>query len=412
MTSTPSTPSLPLVAQSLVRIDESDPDEPRFRMLETVRAYAAERLAERGEIDATVGRLARYLIGVVQAVRDDLQGPAHRAAAERLDRERDEIRSAIDWALKVDDAETVGWLLTPLLTYWWSRGLLPMTHDLAEKAATLPSAARLSPYASALLLGAQGMAMVAVGQTADAEPLLARTLETATTLGNARLRAYALLGLGGTLANRNAGQASQRLHDAAEAFRATGDWWGLAITLSTRGQLALAAGDHAAAETMHEEALAAAETVNNDYLRAQVLDMLGLDAATAGNVTAARDRYSVAVALHTRLLDYEGSANCLSGLAGLAFGQKRPGVSARLTGAACYARRIVGVAVWPGMQSIDQAQRAAITAALSPASFTAATAEGTRMRIPDALSYGLAATAADQASDPFPAWASRLRPAT
>ena len=104
-------------------------------------------LAERGEVSATVGRLARYLIGVVEAVRDDLQGPDHRAVAERLDRERDEIRSAIDWALQVDDAETVGWLLTPLLTYWWSRGLLPMTHDLAEKAAALPSAAGLAPYA-------------------------------------------------------------------------------------------------------------------------------------------------------------------------------------------------------------------------------------------------------------------------
>jgi len=185
--------------------------------------YAAERLAERGETDATVGRLARYLIGVVQTVRNDLQGPAYRAAAERLDRERDEIRSAIDWALKVDDAETVGWLLTPLLTYWWSRGLLPMTHDLAEKAAALPSAARLAPYASALLLGAQGMAMVVVGQTTEAEPLLAHTLKTATTLGNARLRAYALLGLGGALANRSAGEASERLDDAAEAFRGTGD---------------------------------------------------------------------------------------------------------------------------------------------------------------------------------------------
>jgi predicted ATPase len=401
-----------LVAQSLVRVDESDPDEPRFRMLETVRAYAAERLAERSETDATVGRLARYLIGVVQAVRDDLQGPAHRAVAERLDRERDEIRTAIDWALKVDDAETVGWLLTPLLTYWWSRGLLPMTHDLAEKAAALPSAACLAPYASALLLGAQGMAMVVVGQTAEAEPLLARTLETATTLGNARLRAYALLGLGAALAQRSAGEAGQRLDNAAEAFRATGDWWGLAITLSTRGQLALAAGDHAAAKAMHVEALAAAETVDNDYLRAQVLDMLGLDAATAGDVTGARDRYSAAAALHTRLLDYEGSAFCLSGLAGLALSQERPGVSARLTGASGYARRIVGAAVWPGMQSIDQAQRAAVTAALSPASFTAATAEGARMRIPDALAYGLAATAAQQVSDPFPAWGSRLRPAT
>jgi hypothetical protein len=41
------------------------------------------------------------------------------------------------------------------------------------------------------------MVMVVIGQTTEAEPLLARTLETATTVGNARLRAYALLGLGG-----------------------------------------------------------------------------------------------------------------------------------------------------------------------------------------------------------------------
>jgi predicted ATPase len=401
-----------LVAQSLVRVDESGPDEPRFRMLQSVRAYAAERLAERGETDATVGRLARYLIGVVQAVTEDLKGTAHHAAAEHLDRERDEIRSAIDWALKVDDAETVGRLLTPLLTYWWSRGLLPMTYDLAEQAAALPSAARLSPYASALLLCAQGTAMVVVGQTAQAEPLLARSLETAITLGDTQLQAYTLLGLGGAVAERSTDEASQRLGDAAEAFRATHDWWGVVVSLSSRGTLALATGDHAAAEAMHQEALAAAETADNDYLRAQLIDMLGLDAATAGDLTGARDHFTAAAALHTRLLDYEGSAYCLSGLAGLALRQEKPAVSARLIGASGYALRTIGAAVWPGMRSIEQAQRAAITAALRPASFAAATAEGTRMRIPDALAYGLAATAAQQESDPFPAWTVRLRSAT
>jgi hypothetical protein len=42
--------------------------------------------------------------------------------AERLDRERDEIRSAIDWALMVDDAETFGWLLTsPKPSHCWRK---------------------------------------------------------------------------------------------------------------------------------------------------------------------------------------------------------------------------------------------------------------------------------------------------
>jgi hypothetical protein len=113
-----------------------------------------------------------------------LQGPDHRAAGERLDRERDEIRSAIELALQTDDAETVGWLLASLFVYWWSRGLLPMTHELAERAAALPSAARLPPSASVFLLGARGISMLMIGRPAEAEPLLRRTLEAATSLGN------------------------------------------------------------------------------------------------------------------------------------------------------------------------------------------------------------------------------------
>ena len=88
-------------------------------MLDTIRAYTRERLAEREETAAIIARLVTYM---VETVRDALQGGQHRAVSQRLDHERDEIRSAIDWELQADDAETVGRLLTPLFTYWRSRG--------------------------------------------------------------------------------------------------------------------------------------------------------------------------------------------------------------------------------------------------------------------------------------------------
>ena len=400
-----------LLAQSLILIDESDAAEPRFRMLNTIRVYSREQLAARGEADATVIRLTRYLVGVVETVRDALQGPDHRAVGERLDRERDDIRSAVDWALQTDDAETVGRLLAPLFIYWWSRGLLPMTSELAERAAALPSAASLPPYASALLLEARGISMVMIGRAAEAEPLLRRTLETATALGNRRLEAYALLGLGGALVRPAVGEACQRLDDAAAAFRELGDRWGLALTLSTRGQLALLAHDHAAARSMHEEALAAAQAIDNHHLQAQVLDMLGLGAATVGDLAGARDRYAAAAELHIGLLDYEGSSYGLSGFAGLALAQGRAPAAARLIGASGYARQFVGTTIWPGMQSTTDDLAAAVAGALGPAAFAADTAAGARMRIPDALRYGLAATTEQTTSDPFPDWVSRLRPA-
>jgi predicted ATPase len=400
-----------LLAQSLILIDESDPAEPCFRMLNTIRVFARERLADRGEAEATIVRLNRYLVRLAETVREPLQGPDHRAVSERLDRERDDIRSAIDWALQSDDAETVGRLLASLFIYWWSRGLLPMTHELAERAAALPSAAMAPPAASASLLAARGMSQLMIGGAAEAEPLLVRTLAEATSLGDRRLQAYALLGLGGALVHRAVDEACQRLDEGAAAFRELGDQWGLALTLSTRGQLALLAGDDAAARRMHQEALAAAQAIDNLQLQAQILDMLGLDAAAAGDTAAARDRYAAAAELHLGLLDYEGSSYGLSGLAGVALAQGRAPAAARLIGASGYARRVIGTVIWPGMQSTIDELTAAVAGALGPAAFAAASAAGARMRIADALRYGLAATAEQATADPFPDWIARLRPA-
>ena len=400
-----------LLRQSLAYADLSDPDEPRFRMLDTIRAYARERLAERGEVDATNARLARYLIGVIETVGQALQGPEHRAVAGRLDRERDGIRSAINWALQSDDAETATRLIQPLFSYWWSRGLLSMTYELAERASALPSASRLAPYASALLLGARGLAMFVVGRAIEAEPLLRRMLETATALGDARLRAYALLGLGRSLTGRAASEARERLDGAAVIFRGLQDGWGLAMAAGTSGQLALAHGDHAAAATLLDEALAATKAIDNDHVRAVVTDMLGLQALAAGDLIRARDHYAAAAGLHARLLDYAGSSYGMFGLASLALAQDKPEVAGRLIGAASRARRIIGVSVWPGLQSTDAALKAKVAAALGPVPFATATAEGAHMHIPDALEYGLASTAPKAVQQvlplPAPAFAGR-----
>jgi predicted ATPase len=399
-----------LLAQSLILVDESDPAEPCFRMLTTIRAFASEQLVNRGEAEATIIRLNRYLVRLVESAREALQGPEHRVVSERLDRERDDIRSAIDWALGADDADTVGRLLASLFIYWWSRGLLPMTHELAERAAALPSAARLTPAAAVYLLAARGISLLMVGRAAEAEPLLRQTLVVATSLGKRRLQAYALLGLGGALVHRAVGEACQRLDEATGTFRELTDRWGLALTLSTRGQLALVAGDEAAARRMHEEALAAARAIDNDQLQAQILDMLGLDAATAGDLAAARVSYAAAAELHVRLLDYEGSSYGLSGLAGLALAQGRPSAAARLIGASDYARRVIGTAAWPGLQATIDDLAAEVAGALGPAAFAAGTTAGARMRIPDALRYGLAATAEHAISAPSPDWQAPAAP--
>jgi hypothetical protein len=99
------------------------------------------------------------------------------------------------------------------------------------------------------------------------------------------------------------------------------------------------------------------------------------------------------------------------GLARVALAQGRAPAAARLIGASDYARRVIGTVIWPGMQSTIDELAAAVADATGPADFAAATAAGARLRIADALRYGLAATAEPAASEPFPDWISRLRPA-
>lgn len=162
---------------------------------------------------------------------------------------------------------------------------------------------------------------------------------------------------------------------------------------------------------MHEEGLAAADAIENDYLRAQILDMLGLDAAMIGDLTGAREQHAAAAELHTQLLDYEGSAYGLSGLANVALAQGRAQAAARLIAASAHACEVIGAALWPAMQEPADRLAAAVRSELGPASFAAASAEGARMRIADAFGHGLAATAVGTTLDPFPEWSSNLRPA-
>jgi predicted ATPase len=382
-----------LVAQSLASADQRAADEPRFRMLDTVRAYARERLAERGEQEATLRRLADYLCAFAAEAGPRLAGPDNREWAARVDDELADLRSMTRWAITADDARTAIRMTAPLFTYWWSRGLLAQQSDAAEQVAALPSAAALPPDAAALLLWARGMFRIARGDLAGADPLLRRLVAASAEIGDVRLRAHALAGLGLATSAAATDEARGLLDDAVATFRRLGDRWGLAFALSTRGQVALQQGDAAAATALHREALAATEQIGNDFLRAQLLDLLGLDAMAAGDLAEARSRFAAAAEVHGGLLDQEGSAYCLGGFAAVAFAQGRAQAAGTLIGAAKHAREVVGAAVWPGMRPLVEAMDAAVQAALGDAGYAAALGEGARMRLPDALRYAREVTA-------------------
>ena len=108
-----------LAEKSLVRLVE-DTEEPRFRMLETIREYARERLEESGELDVLEPRFADYFLRLVEEAEPELYGPDQMRWFNRIEEEYGNIRAALAWLY--DRQELVdGLRLAGALGWFWFR---------------------------------------------------------------------------------------------------------------------------------------------------------------------------------------------------------------------------------------------------------------------------------------------------
>nr|WP_275585955.1 DUF4062 domain-containing protein [Geodermatophilus sabuli] len=354
-----------LVGHSLVTSSDAEGGEPRFRMLELVRAFAAERLRERGEEEATRERLAEHLSAVAREAGAALSGPDSRPWLARLEAEAADLEAALRWAVEHDRAELAVRLAAPLARWWWARGLLAAMAELAERTADLPSASSLPPDLAGQLLWARGATRVALGRTDEAEPLLRQLVADAQSRDDPWLLGHGLNGLAMTLPPGD-DQLAPTLDAAVAALRRSGDTWSVAFAQLFRGAVAVLAGRPEEATTIHGEALELARALGDDHLAATVSDQLGLDALLSGDPAAARVHYAEAAVLHRQGRDLEGLAYCLDGLAGLALAEGDAARAARLSGAASAARAELGVVIWPPLRPLARQLCDAIAGALGP----------------------------------------------
>ena len=99
-----------LVRHSLLRREVGDNGEARFRMLETVRSYALERLEQAGERESAARSHAEYMLRLAEETAPALFGPRQAASLERLEREHDNLAAALRWTSnRVRSAGACGW---------------------------------------------------------------------------------------------------------------------------------------------------------------------------------------------------------------------------------------------------------------------------------------------------------------
>lgn len=280
-----------LVDKSLVVVEGDD--EPRYRLLETTRLYAIERLAEAGETDALLRRHAEHFTTLAESLDESIAAHGQGAQAmARLDLERDNLLHAIAWCERADDrAAQVALRLAAALRYFWpSHALLELGRRLTlralARAETLPwDRHRVAAATSAAQL------LYWTGQLADAEALVREVGRRAEALGDGPAQATASI-LGGHIAF-----AQGRLDDAGASFdighemASRGGWVRLqGNALSGRVTLLRALGRHAEAAALHDELLALRRRDGHGFNLAVALLGATTIAADAGDAPCARDR--------------------------------------------------------------------------------------------------------------------------
>ncbi|GAA4688234.1 BTAD domain-containing putative transcriptional regulator [Pseudonocardia yuanmonensis] len=249
-----------LVARSLV-VDAHGGDG-RFRMLETVRAYAARRLDDAGERAEFARRHAEAVLALAEATAPLLRGRDQHAALARLRSERDNVDAALAWALDhVADAPEVGLRLVGALGWWWYFG----RHDegrrvvdgVLDAAVGGSPAARAVAHQAASLVWRPGACVVHPSPRCATEAAV--SLAAAEEAGADATATYAriLLAVEGVTGADPAG-AEELLTTAEQALTCAGDEWGLALTTFVRAEIGFRTGSVPLAEA-ERLALRAAE---------------------------------------------------------------------------------------------------------------------------------------------------------
>ncbi len=137
-----------LADRSLIAVDDrGEQAEPRYRMLETIREYAAERLAEAGETDLVRDRHRDHYLALAETAEPDLFGPEQAHWHARLRRDQDNLRTALAWSRDQGNAVAVARMAVALNQFWAGRGrwneLQQWVDIAADRAGDLPPSLRI-----------------------------------------------------------------------------------------------------------------------------------------------------------------------------------------------------------------------------------------------------------------------------
>jgi predicted ATPase len=418
-----------LVNKSLLQAEEATDGEAQFRMLETIREYAREKLTESGESDRAARAHAAYFLVLAEEGGGALSAGDEPRWLKRFERQHDDFRAALVWLTRRGEVEW-GLRMALGLFPFWERGEHPAEGRRRLEALLALEATREHPRlrarglfavgALASLLGdsnwgdaihdecmaiydrlgdsrgtvvclmALGNLYVDQGEYAKARSVLERSLALWDDIGDQAGFARSLSNLAFVARGQGRFQEARlRYQEAASRFARLGDELSRAWSLNHEGDVAREQGELDACETLYRDALDMFRALGHGWGIGSSLADLAVVARQRGEPATAERLYREALASFVALDHRRGVARLLESLACLAAEQREPERAFGLAAAAAGLRERLGTPAAPAVRADLTRSLAALRAAVGPAVAGRAWQAGAALSMEEAVRLAL-----------------------
>src|SRR6266540_803986 len=374
------------ILQSLVDKNLLRHTEERFWMLETIREYAAERLEAYGEADGLRQRHAQHFLALAEEAEPNLRGYS-REWLDRLEREHDNLRAALDRFGASGESELAGRVAGAVSRFWNEQG------DLTEGRRRLESAMRAdqrSTLARAKALNGAADMAVSLGDVTTARLRAEEGLSLHRTLGDAWGIAVSGFLLGLAAADEDDFVRAEQLFDeSARQFRELGDEQYALVATRMLAWMCYRLGDRERGRALHEDNLRRARALGNEHIEASTLGALAMIALDDGRVDDAVSILKESHRIHRDLGDPIGIARGLCRVARVLASVERPGTAARLLSSSEALHEELGAGLRPWLAEMNEETLTAVRAQLDEAAFAEAWEQGRLLTADEAVALAL-----------------------
>jgi predicted ATPase/DNA-binding CsgD family transcriptional regulator len=366
-----------LLDKSLLRREEREGD-PRYRMLETIREFGQEQLAERGELDQAQRAHAGVFLELAERAAPEWQGASPRAWLDRLEADRNNFRAALRWTLDEHEVEIGSRFAVALFWFWRIRGPVAEGRQWMEE--MLELSAPLPPILQAALMTRLGGLFILQGDLDFAAELLDTSIALAEVHDD-RSELRSALGFRG-LAALHQGDldlAAIHLERALELARADRDTGWMSGALGSLATVARRRGDDVRESVLLEEALRVCQDHKLAWYLPSIISQLADVALERNDLARANQLYLDALGQFSALGELRNVAATLAGFAWMAAFRGEAERAAQLCGAVEALLDRSGVNLAPHGQIRYEHARSSAREALGETAFETIRATGRRL---------------------------------